>query len=305
MSGVRNVPPVIKWAGSKRKVAAAIAALFPRCGRYLEPFVGGGALLPFRPARDAVAGDIIKELIELWRLVERDPSLVAAEYRRRWERRQRDGYTVFYQIRESFNATRNPLDFLFLSRTCVNGLIRFNSEGHFNNSLHHTRKGIHPARMERILREWSGVLKGVDFIASDYRDTLAMAREGDVVFLDPPYAGNRGRYLSESFDFRMFWQELERLTSVGALWVLTIDGRAGGREYHAEIPASIHAASLVVETGHSPFTRLMKTSLDKVQESVYLNFKPSTEQLRQFGQLLGEPVVAVGSQDVQPDLLPP
>ena len=56
--------PVIKWSGSKRSVAASLRHLFPRATRYFEPFVGGGAMLPFRPCHDAMAGDVIKELID-------------------------------------------------------------------------------------------------------------------------------------------------------------------------------------------------------------------------------------------------
>jgi len=283
-------------------VAAAIAGLFSTCNRYLEPFVGGGALLPFRPMREAVAGDIIKELIELWQQIQTDPTRVAAEYRQRWERRQSEGHTVFYAIRDRFNSTRDPFDFLFLSRTCVNGLIRFNSDGEFNNSLHHTRKGIHPFRMERVLCDWSAVLEGVRFIACDYREILAMADERDLVFLDPPYAGNRGRYRKEIFDFAAFWGELERLSRIGARWVLTMDGRAGARAYQANVPPALYRASLVLKTGHSPFTRLMNTGLDMVQESVYLNFNPTTEQLGRFNQLRAEPILAAGSHDVQQHL---
>src|ERR1043165_197304 len=138
--------PVIKWSGSKRSVAAQLRHLLPRAYRYFEPFVGGGAMLPFRPSKDAVAGDVIDELISLWICVRDKPDKTAAEYEKRWQRLQNCGHTAYYAIRDDFNRTRNPHDFLFLTRTCVNGLIRFNGDGDFNNSLHHTRPGIAPQR---------------------------------------------------------------------------------------------------------------------------------------------------------------
>ncbi len=84
-------------------------------------------MLPFRPSKIAIAGDIIAELIHLWKAIRDEPELTAKEYELRWKRLQNEGHTAYYDIRASFNATRNPHDLLFLSRTCVNGLIRFNN----------------------------------------------------------------------------------------------------------------------------------------------------------------------------------
>lgn len=274
--------PVIKWSGSKRCVAASLRHLFPRAASYFEPFVGGGALLPFRPCRDAVAGDVIAELISLWTCIRDEPEKTAAEYAGRWQRLQDDGHTAYYAIRKDFNRTRNPHDFLFITRTCVNGLIRFNANGDFNNSLHHTRPGIAPHRLREIIRKWSAAIQGVVFVTTDYRETLAAVAEGDLVFLDPPYAGTRGRYSQVKFDVESFYQELQRLNRVGAKWVVTFDGYAGERTYAAALPQKLFRSRLALPTGNSPFTRLMRTGVDAVVESVYLNFEPPSKLLSSF-----------------------
>ncbi|HID62807.1 MAG TPA: Dam family site-specific DNA-(adenine-N6)-methyltransferase [Anaerolineae bacterium] len=274
--------PVIKWSGSKRKIAPLLAILLPDANCYYEPFVGGGAMLPFRPSRTAVAGDIIVELINLWKAIRETPGLTADEYEIRWNRLQAEGHTAYYTIRDSFNVTRNPHDLLFLSRTCVNGLIRFNKKGEFNNSLHHTRPGIAPARLRRVIRQWSRAIQGVEFIAAGYRGTLASVSTNDLVFLDPPYGGTKGRYLPTDFNLDEFYDELQRLNAIGAKWVLTFDGRAGSRSYATSIPSVLYRVRLALPTGNSPFTRLMKKSLDAIVESVYLNFEPPTELLNQL-----------------------
>lgn len=278
--GQNPFEPVIKWSGSKRSVAASLRHLFPRATRYFEPFVGGGALLPFRPCTDAVAGDVIKELIDLWILIRDEPDVTALEYAKRWRMLQDEGHKAYYAIREAFNRTRNPHDFLFLTRTCVNGLIRFNGDGHFNNSLHHTRPGIAPDRLREVIGKWSAVIQGVSFIASDYRETLESVKTGDLVFLDPPYAGTRGRYSQEKFDVHSFCGELERLNCVGAKWVVTFDGYAGERTYDEALPEGLFRTRLALPTGNSPFTKLMRTGVDAVVESVYLNFEPPTKMFR-------------------------
>ncbi len=239
-------------------------------------------MLPFRPCRNAVAGDVIEELIDLWVCIRDEPEKTAAEYTKRWQKLQGQGHTAYYAVRESFNRTRNPHDFLFLTRTCVNGLIRFNGDGDFNNSLHHTRPGIAPQRLREIICKWSVALQDVSFAKTDYRETLSTVVEGDLVFLDPPYAGTRGRYSQEKFDVTGFYSELERLNGVGARWVVTFDGYAGERTYEEALPKSLFEIRLALPTGNSPFTKLMRTGVDAVVESVYLNFDPPTKVLRSF-----------------------
>jgi DNA adenine methylase len=112
-------------------------------------------------------------------------------------------------VRDRFNKKRTPEDLLFLSRTCVNGLIRFNAYGDFNNSLHHTRPGIHPETLRSILLEWSKIVSKTKFAATDYENLLKKAKLGDIVYMDPPY--NTGRnfyYFQDKFaDFPKFMEE--------------------------------------------------------------------------------------------------
>ncbi len=280
----KSVSPVIKWSGSKRKIAPKLALLFPNAEFYYDPFIGSGALLPFRPSKKGVAGDIVPELIALWKLIQGDPITTAHEYEVRWNRLQTEGHMAYYAIRDSFNTSRNPHDLLFLSRTCVNGLIRFNKNKEFNNSLHHTRPGINPERFRVLLNEWNIVSREIEFVSGDYRDILSRVKPGDFVFLDPPYEGTKGRYIPDDFNFVSFYAELERMNRMGVKWILTLDGSAGNRSYVTTIPSELYLFRLGLSTGNSPFTRLMKTSLDDVVESVYLNFYPPTGIINQIDE---------------------
>ena len=286
----RLIPPVIKWTGSKRSVAPFLEPLIPNTNQAFEPFVGGGAILPLHKASRVIAGDIIPELVALWSLIKESPEEVAEGYTERWERLQTEGHTAYYDIRNRFNKRRSPVDLLFLSRTCVNGLIRFNNSGEFNNSLHHTRPGISPNRLKQILTQWSRWLTNVEFLHSDYRDTLSPARPGDFVFLDPPYAGTTGRYMPQDFDLSAFYAELERLNSLDIKWIVTLDGTAGRRQYESGIPEGLYITKFLIPTGNSPFTKLMGTSVDAVYESVYLNFQAPFEvfpdQFKERGKIV-------------------
>lgn len=277
------VEPVIKWSGSKRYVAPELSRHIGNQTRYIEPFIGGGAMLPFRKISNAIASDIIPELVNLWNQIKINPERVADEYKIRWDRLQNEGHVVYYEVRDSFNKTKNEFDFLFLTRTCVNGLIRYNNNGEFNNSMHKNRPGIDPKRFKETILKWSYFIKDVEFRKCDYRQTLADANKNDFIFLDPPYGGTKDRYTKTEFNLEQFYSELERLNSVGAKWILTFDGTAGSREYDFQLPKEIFKHKSFIKTGNSPFTKAMKTSIDAVHESVYFNFKPTLE-LRTNGQ---------------------
>ncbi len=278
------VEPAIKWSGSKRLVAPDLSSLIPPAKRYIEPFLGGGAMLPFRQIDTAFVSDIIPELIELWKAIKNEPEKTANSYKIRWDRLQTEGHQVYYEVRDNFNQTKNAFDFLFLTRTCVNGLIRYNEKGEFNNSFHLTRPGIHPKRLAEIIAKWHHYVKKVDFLNIDYRETLQMADKNDFVFLDPPYGGTKGRYTKTEFDVSAFYCELERLNHLGIKWVLTFDGEAGERSYDYHLPNELYAHKLCIKTGNSPFTKMMRTTIDAVNESVYLNFQPAPEVLAKFGK---------------------
>ncbi|MEA3341200.1 MAG: hypothetical protein U9R15_14650, partial [Chloroflexota bacterium] len=169
----------------------------------------------------------------------------------------------------------------------------------FNNSLHHTRPGINPNRLRKIIHKWSHAIQEVEFIAADYRHTITSICAIDLVFLDPPYGGNRGRYLPTDFNLSEFYDELQRLNTTGAKWVLTFDGRAGNRSYTTSVPSALYKARLALPTGNSPFTKLMKKGIDAVVESVYLNFEPPTEILNQLVKLGKQELRRPADLDVQ------
>ena len=267
--------PVIKWSGSKRKLAKFIVPHIPHSGTYFEPFVGGGSILGALGPRKSFAGDVIPELVDLWNTIKKSPAELAQKYERHWNGLQNEGHTYYYEVRESFNKKRKPEDLLFLSRTCVNGLIRFNSTGDFNNSLHHTRPGIHPTTLSNIIPEWSNLISDTTFMATDYRKLLAKAKQGDIVYLDPPYMGNKGRYQKLDFNFEELWETLDGLNTKKIFWILSLDGKSGDRNYSQALqePLKLSRQSYLLDGENSAFPRLLNKRLDKVKESLFINFK--------------------------------
>ncbi len=264
--------PVIKWTGSKRSQAHYIINLFPnQFGRYYEPFIGGGAVLYAADTRNAIAGDICEPLVELWKLIQASPELLIADYYKNWLRLQDEGHLVFYEIRERFNINQKPSDLYFISRTCVNGLIRFNSKGEFNNSLHHTRPGIHPKRAEIIIFDWSKRLADVEFRVGDYRETTKDFQAGDLIYLDPPYFHTKGRFFG-TIEFEEFLEYLKALNQKRIKFVLSYDGRRGEKTYSVPMPKSLYKRRYLISSGNSPFKKVIDKTAEMVEEALYLNW---------------------------------
>ncbi|MCQ4022037.1 MULTISPECIES: DNA adenine methylase [unclassified Ruminococcus] len=264
--------PVIKWSGSKRTQAEIICSFLPdKFDTYFEPFIGGGSMLYAINPSKGICGDVCEPLISLWNKIKNSPAELAEEYRLRWERLQKNGYEVYYEIRNDYNKTHNPEDLLFLSRTCVNGLIRFNSNGDFNNSFHHTRKGIEPGKLKGIINDWSSRIQTATFIASDYEETTAAATDKDLVYLDPPYFHTKGRYYG-TIDFDRFLAYLESLNSRKIKYILSFDGIRGDNDYTVELPKELYKRHEFISSGNSSFKKVMDGERQQVYESLYLNW---------------------------------
>lgn len=265
------VPSLVKWTGGKRSQAARIAALAPPHARYFEPFLGGGAVLYHLGRPGSVVGDDYAPLVALWRQVAETPDRVVADYRAAWTALQADLPGHFYAVRDRFNAAPNPADLNFLLRTCVNGIVRFNEAGAFNNSFHLSRPGMHPDRFAAVVRRWHARLRGVDIRDGDFARTVADAGPDDFVYLDPPYVGTRNRYQTGPDPDRLV-AVLEGLTARGVRWALSYDGRRGDRAYAEALPPEVYRRKIRLATGPSAIGKVLNAASEAVEESLYLNY---------------------------------
>ncbi len=268
---ITSIPSLIKWTGSKRSQAFIIASYLPKYNRYFEPFLGGGALLFLAAKPNSIAGDIFEPLISFWNLIKNEPEKIINNYNSQWKSLQEQGYTYFYEVRERFNRNMNPYDLIFLSRTCVNGIMRFNKEGKFNNSFHVSRPGMSPEKFQKIVYQWSDRIQGVHFICQDYLKTISNANEGDFVYFDPPYACNKDRY-TQDLDQEEFFNALANLNENGVKWALSFDGRRGTMEYQQPFPEDLFKRQLFIRSGNSAVKKVLQGPIESVEEALYLNY---------------------------------
>ncbi|MGP1354047.1 MAG: DNA adenine methylase [Parasphingopyxis sp.] len=266
-----DVPSILKWTGSKRSQASRIAALAPEYDRYYEPFLGGGALMFLLGRPLSVGADLYQPLVDFWSLVRDDPDRLVENYRTQWRALQEDLPAYFYVVRDRFNQTKKPEDLNFLMRTCVNGIVRFSQKGDFNNSFHLSRKGMQPERFAKIVRSWNHRLRGVEFRCADFQESLSDASAADFVYLDPPYAGNKQRYIGD-LDIERFYGVLDDLSARGVKWALSFDGNRGERDYNVELPSGLFRRKVDLQSGYSAVNKVLNGATDMVTESLYLNY---------------------------------
>ncbi len=277
-------PSLIKWTGSKRSQASSIAHFFPAdAPNYFEPFLGGGSVLFYATQHFAhcFASDIYRPLIEIWDTVKMMPNAVVESYTDNWLRLQQDFPNFYYEVRDRFNLSKKGLDLLFLTRTCVNGIIRFNEEGQFNNSLHLSRRGMTPKRFASIVALWNDRLKTTSFSTADYSDILGKVSKGDFVYLDPPYANSHNRYIDDlNIDRLLIF--LEQLNSKDVRWALSFDGTRGDNILTYEIPKSLYRFHTFLKSGYSSVSKVLNSTVEPVYESLYLNFEPQSHKITQL-----------------------
>lgn len=281
----KSIPSLIKWTGSKRKQASLIANEILPFKRYFEPFLGGGALLYLCASKNTVAADLYKPLIDLWILIQKEPEKVIDDYTEKWKQldveyrqlqsagiKNKGGLPkVFYDCRSNFNETQNPLDLNFIMRTCVNGIVRFNGKGEFNNSFHLSRQGMKPEKFRENVFLWNQRIKEVTFKSQDYRQTVAEAEKGDFIYFDPPYANSHNRYVKD-LDLNLFLETLEQLNAKGVLWAVSFDGSRGESYYKAEFPKELYKRKIFLSNGNSSLNNILNSKKEEVLESLYLNF---------------------------------
>jgi len=188
--------PVVKWAGGKGRLLEQLTALLPddvACRRYFEPFAGGAALFFALRPREAFLRDINPQLMAMYVALRDEPEALIASlqaFARAHSAEQ------FYEVRAQYNravespgrrlrATWRAAAFVYLNKTCFNGLHRVNRRGEFNVPA---GRYLNPSIVDPLrMRVASRALQGIDLGCAGFEAVLEYARAGDFFYLDPPY----------------------------------------------------------------------------------------------------------------------
>lgn len=219
--------PFLKWAGGKTQMLPSLTMQIPdHFGKYIEPFIGGGAFFFHLNPAYAVISDSNDELIITYQVV-RDQVEELIEILSNYKNDEAFFYYMRSKEPELLTKTERAARLIFLNKTCYNGLYRVNKSGAFNVPF---GKRTSEFLNRDLLREASNALTQVEIIHADYQWTLRhYAQKNDFIFLDPPYYpvgkfADFKRYTKEFFyheDHLTLKQEFDRLVALGCHVMLT------------------------------------------------------------------------------------
>lgn len=197
------VPP-IKTQGIKTKLVRWIIEQinFEIKGRWIEPFMGSGVVgFNLRPKR-AIFADKNPHIINFYNAI-KNKEITSQKAKifleQEGKKLLKGGEDYYYEVRDRFNKYHDPLDFLFLNRSCFNGVIRFNSKGEFNTPFGKKPDRFRKAYITKIVNQIRYVEECIHkydwiFIVQDFRKTIEEAMQDDVIYCDPPYIGRHTNY---------------------------------------------------------------------------------------------------------------
>lgn len=223
--------PIVKWIGGKRQLMFELLKNMPQCyNRYFEPFIGGGALFFELQPENAYISDMNEELINLYSVVrdsvdelieDLNKHEVSKEYFLKI--RNLDRTVEYSKLSNVERASR----FIYLNRTCFNGMYRVNSKGEFNVPFGNYKN---PRIIdENNLLNCSELLKNTEIKCADFSEILNKVQKGDFVYFDPPYVplnetSNFTSYTKDGFDIDMQFKLRDvcnELDSMGVKFMLS------------------------------------------------------------------------------------
>ncbi len=232
MKTVENsiLKPFVKWAGGKRNLLPIIKKYIPPTfGRYYEPFVGGGALLFDLKPTSATISDINPELINAYRVIKTEPYKLIELLSNMKNRHSRDYYYYIRDIFQPKNNVERAARFIYLNKTCFNGLWRVNKKGHFNVPM---GKYKNPKILDRenilAIHHYLST-NDIQILNVDFEKAVEHAKAGDLVYFDPPYLPAHGSsdftsYTKEGFgitEHKRLSEVFRRLANMGVFVILS------------------------------------------------------------------------------------
>jgi len=199
------VPP-IKSQGIKTKLVTWVSSIIPEPfnNTWIEPFMGTGVVAFNIVPKNAILCDTNPHLVNFYKAIqsrEITPAIAKSFLKNEGKSLLSKGEEHYYYVRERFNKDHSPLDFLFLNRSCFNGMIRFNRKGGFNVPFCKKPERFSQAYVTKIVNQLEYVyylfqFNDFEFKCQDFKDTILLGKEGDIIYCDPPYINRHSDYFN-------------------------------------------------------------------------------------------------------------
>lgn len=288
---VLSAHPLLKWAGGKTQLLGEILPKVPQnYGKYIEPFIGGGAVFFALHPTNSIIADSNPELMNLYSQVAQNVDEVIQHLNK-----YANSEDMFYSVRDQnwkeLSRAEAAARTIFLNHTCYNGLYRVNKKGCFNVPF---GKYKNPKICNTdALYAASNALQGTEIICADYLKVLEQyAEPGDFIFLDPPYLpvstySDFKRYTKEQFyeeDHITLAKEIKRLHEIGCYVILTNSNHPLVHELYADYQIEVVPSKRYIScNGKKRYGEdVIVTVPPKKRLQIQLAPSPLTEQVFQY-----------------------
>lgn len=275
-----KVPP-LKCQGIKTKLVEWIKdhAILEENGIWIEPFMGSGVVgFNMRPNR-AIFSDVNPHIVNFYNAIKDGiitPGIAKESLEKEGALLSEKGKDHYYEVRERFNKDGNPLDMLFLNRSCFNGIMRFNKKGGFNVPFGHKPERFAKAYITKITNQIKYVADALSqydwqFVSQDFRKTISSASQNDFIYCDPPYIGRHVDYFNSWSE--QDEQELYNLLSVtSAKFILST---WHSNQYRTNLAVDKYASNFTVLTReHFYHVGASEKNRNPMLEAIILNYNP-------------------------------
>jgi len=204
MTNIKIYVPPIKIQGKKTKLVPFILENLPdnQFNRWIEPFLGSGVVGFNVQPKNALFADNNPHIINFYNAIKSKEIThqVAKQFlQEQGKLLSKNGEKYYKEVRERFNKNHQPLDFLFLNRSCFNGMIRFNSKFKFNVPYGHKPERFAQAYITKIVNQIKQIeylieQNNWEFICQDFKETIKNTTNKDLIYCDPPYIGRHVDY---------------------------------------------------------------------------------------------------------------
>lgn len=279
------VPP-IKCQGIKTKIVPLILenVLIPEDGLWIEPFMGSGVVgMNARPSK-ALFADLNPHITAFYSAIKNQvitPESARSFLEHEGQLLRERGEEHYYTVRERFNKEGSPFDFLFLSRSCFNGMIRFNKKGRFNVPFCRKPERFAGAYVTKIVNQiarFSGLVHFYEwtFVNQDFERTLSCASESDFIYCDPPYIGRHTDYFN-SWSVSDEERLCRCLSDTKARFILSTwhSNKYRQNEYLNSLWSNFH----VITKEHFYHVGAKEDNRSSMLEALVMNFPPECESI--------------------------
>lgn len=281
------VPP-IKIQGKKTQLVDFILENLPNeFDTWVEPFMGSGVVgFNVKPPK-AIFADSNPHIINFYNAIknkEINHLIVKQFLQEQGKILAEKGQDYYNEVRERFNTAHQPLDFLFLNRSCFNGMIRFNRKLEFNVPYGHKPERFAQAYVTKITNQVKQIAFLIennewDFICQDFKETIKLAKKNDLIYCDPPYIGRHVDYY-DSWDEQNELDLEKSLQNCGAKFMVST---WHSNQYRKNIYLeSLWKSYNIITTSHFYHLGGKEENRNAVTEALILNYevKPRQETIK-------------------------